>query len=91
MNSRPTAPASSASRPGSEAHQQVHAAGSACREGRRVRAIDDRYRRCTHAAGNADLLVALQKRIIEAAIGVHFALQDIVLDAAATEVENLAF
>ena len=42
------------------------------------------------AAGHADLLVALQQRIIEAAVGVHLTLQDGILDAASAKVENVA-
>ena len=41
------------------------------------------------APGDADFLVALQKAVIELAVGVDLALQDAVLDAAALEVERL--
>ena len=42
-------------------------------------------------AGDADLLVALEKGVVEAPVGVHVALVDIVLDAAAPEVDELGF
>ena len=54
------------------------------------RAVDDRDGRHADAAGDADLLVALEQRVVEAAVGVHLALQDRVLDAAPAQVEHVA-
>src|SRR5687767_6164661 len=42
--------------------------------------IDDRDRRSADPAGDPDLLVAPEKRIVETAIGVDLALQDAVAD-----------
>ena len=57
---------------------------------RRIRAINDRHRRDADAAGHADFLVALEQRVIEAAVGINLALQDVVLNASAAEVEHVA-
>src|SRR3546814_20463644 len=43
----------------------------------------------TRFRSDADLLVALQQRVVELAIGVGFALEDVVLDAAAVDVQGL--
>ncbi len=52
---------------------------------RRFGAIDDRHIVGRDAAGDTDLLlVALQQPVIKRAVGVHFALQEVVLDAAVT-------
>ena len=42
--------------------------------------VDDRDIAGSDRAGNADLLVALQQRIVEFAVGVRVALEDVVLD-----------
>src|SRR6185437_8296483 len=54
------------------------------------RPIDDRNRRDPNSASDSDLLVPLQKRIIECPVRIHFALQDRILDAPAAKVEHVA-
>ena len=53
-----------------------------------VRPVDDRDRGGADTPGDPDLLVALEQRVIEAAVGIYFALQNIILNASATKVEN---
>ncbi len=52
--------------------------------------IDDRDIVVLDTAGNADLLIALEQRVIELAVGVGVALVDVVLDAAPAQVGQIA-
>src|SRR3546814_2430659 len=56
----------------------------------RLRRIDDRDVVDADAACNADLFEALEQAIIERLVGVYFLLIDIILDAAAPQVEIIA-
>ena len=88
MNSSPIAPAMPAARPrprpSSRFRNRLGLNGSV----RHVGAVDDRHRRNTYAAGHADLLVALEQRVVERPVGVHLALEDRVLDAPAAKVQH---
>src|SRR6185437_9608774 len=55
----------------------------------RIGTIDDRNGGESHTAGDADLLVALEERIVERAVRVHLTLKDRILDASAAQVEDL--
>ena len=50
--------------------------------------INDRHGRSADSAGYTDLLVALKKCVVEAAVGVHFTLQDVVADTPPAQVED---
>ena len=80
----------SGGKPEAKSEDQVEEQVRLERQPRHVGAVDDRHRRDADAAGNADLLVALEQRVIERAVGVHLALQDRVLDAAPAQVQDVA-
>src|SRR5262249_54300105 len=52
--------------------------------------VDDEDVVGADAAGDIDLLLPLQQALVERAVGVDLALQDVVLDAALLQVESLA-
>ena len=51
-------------------------------------AVDDGDVVAAHAAGHADFLVALQQAVVELAVGVHLAAQDVVVDGAVVHVQR---
>ena len=73
-----------------EADDQVEEQIGLERQARDVGAVDDRDRSHADAAGDPDLLVALEQRVIERTVGVHVALQDGVLDASSAQVQHRA-
>ena len=73
-----------------DGEQHVHKQAGLGRTVRRFGDIDDRDVVRGHAARDADFLVTLQEAVIELTVGVHLALQDVVLDRALTQVQDVA-
>jgi hypothetical protein len=71
-------------------HNQVRIEIGRERTARHQPAIDHRRDRGADPAGDADLLVALQQRIVERAVGVDVAVQDIILDEASALFQHRA-
>ncbi len=74
--------------PDHQSEQQVEERPRAGRVGRHKRPIDDQNVVLADAAGDTDLLVALEQAVIQFAVGVHVALEDVVLDPTPTLVED---
>jgi hypothetical protein len=72
-----------------QADQQVAAHVGLVGTTRHLGAVDDRDVVAADAAGDADFLVALQQAVVELAIGGDLALQDVVVDRAALQIEGL--
>ena len=51
--------------------------------------IDDLHIVGGDAAADADLLILLQQPVVQRTVGVHLALQNIILDAAIAQIEHL--
>ena len=72
---------------GKESRARATAAARTAR--RALRLVDDEHVVGADAARHVDFLVALQQALIERAVGVDLALQDVVLDAALLQIEHL--
>ena len=75
-------------RAGNQSEQQVHARTWCEGAARCKRGVYDRHIVGAHPAGDADFLVTLKKPVIQHAIGICIALEDVVLDAAPAQVEH---